>query len=223
MIAIHHIRQLIEGSTQATLAVMILLALDLEPASADEQVLPDPLSHSSYDDLLNHSPFTRSLDRSESLQLTGFAEIDGKPVVTLFDREKKKRLVVSDTPNSEGWRMVEVEPNLDPAQVAATLSVDGGELVTIHYDEGQLASSESASGKKVIKIPTGVDYRPLPTDKERKDFGVWVQKRMANFSEEQKKRVGQLFGEKMKANPRLSDRQKGQVFVQILDVVESGK
>ena len=46
---------------------------------------------------------------------------------------------------------------------------------------------------------------------------------MSKMSDAQKKRVGQIMHEKMKANPNLTDRQKGEVFVKILDHVESEK
>ena len=46
---------------------------------------------------------------------------------------------------------------------------------------------------------------------------------MAKMSDDQKKEAGKIMGEKMKENPNLSDRQKGEVFISILDHVQGGK
>ena len=46
---------------------------------------------------------------------------------------------------------------------------------------------------------------------------------MAKMSEDQRRRVGEIMRQKVEANPKMSDRQKGEVFVKIMDYVESGK
>ncbi len=191
-----------------------------------EQILPDitpsPVAANQYAALLENPPFTRTLDFSESIQLTGLAVIDGKQVATVRNRKDKKSYVISTTPNEDGWKMMEVEKNADLEKVSATIAVTGGELVTLHFDESQLKPGDGKSPNG-LKAPQGPDNRSRPTDEEKRKFGEWVRGRMSKMSDEQKKRVGKIMQEKMKANPKLSDRQKGEVFVKILDHVESGK
>lgn len=203
--------------------VLAGVAATAEEAGPDLAGLPEPVGEDQFEALRGQSPFTRSLDPGESILLTGIGTIDGRLVATIVDKETKERSIVSETPNSEGWKVVEIEGNPDLGQVSATISIDGGEVVTVKYDQKQLNPSEGRTGLASVAVPRGEDKRPLPTQEERRKFGEWVKQRMSNFTDEQKRRVGEIMQEKMKANPNLSDRQKGQVFVQILDYVEKNQ
>lgn len=196
-----------------------LLLVSVTQVLAEDSVLPQPLAENQFEELLERSPFTRILDPSETFQLTGVALIDGKQVATMLNRKTEKRFLLSETPNTDGWKMVEVNQNPDPAKVSATFSLHEGEVVTLKYREEQLNPGQGKS----LKTPRGPDRRPLPTEDEKRKFGDWVKKRMGQFSDKQKRRVGEMMREKMKANPNLSDRQKGEVFVQILDYVEKNE
>ncbi|MDF1859176.1 MAG: hypothetical protein P1U87_03110 [Verrucomicrobiales bacterium] len=190
-----------------------------EPAS----LLPTPVEPDQFAGLLDHSPFTRVLDLSETIRLTGVAVINGEQVATVRDREKGKSYVISGQPNKEGWKMVEVDPHIDLEKVSATISVNGGELVTLQFDEKQLHPEAKAKGIDGIQASEKNARRPPPTQEEKRKFGEWVRGRMSKMSDAQKKRVGQIMQEKMKANPKLTDRQKGEIFVKILDHVELEK
>lgn len=196
-----------------------LLSGTIEGGPDSASVLPAPVGPNLFTDLREHSPFTRVLDFSESIRLTGVAMIDGEQVATVHDREKGKSYVISGEPNKEGWKMVEVESNADLANVSATISVAGGELVTVQFDAEQLHPEQRAA----IKATNASKGKPPPSDEEKRKFGEFVRGRMSKMSEQQRKRVGQIMQEKMKANPKLSDRQKGEIFVKILDYVDSGK
>lgn len=217
-------------STSGSRLVLSLIAAFSFPVSEsivasgqDEFQLPTPVEASQFDSLKSRSPFTRVLDLSETLQLTGLAVIEGEQVATIEDRRKGKRFTISGEANEEGWKMVSAESSEDLGKVSATISVYGDEVVTLTYAESQLRPEVQFSGRSQIKIPSGPDKRPLPTEKEKRDFGNWVRSRMGKMSEDQRKRVGQLMQEKMKNNPGLTDRQKGEVFVQILDFVDPQK
>lgn len=190
----------------------------------EDSILPQPLADEHFEELLERSPFTRVLDPSETFQLMGVALIDGEQVATMVNRETKKRFQLFETPNTEGWKMVELNQNPDPAQVSATFSLAGGEVVTLKYREEQLNPAQRKTGARSLpKTPRGPDRRPLPTQEERRKFGEWVKSRMSKFSDHQKRRVGEIMQEKMKSNPNLSDRQRGEVFSQILDYVEKNE
>lgn len=203
---------------------ILLVSEDSDTPQSPGSLLPTPIDSDQFAGLLEHSPFTRVLDFSETIRLTGVAMINGRQVATVHDRAKRKSYVVSGETNKVGWKMVEVETHADPSKVSATISVNGGELVTLQFDEKQLHPEQSvAASKPGSKASSTPDKRPPPTKDERRKFGEKVRSRMSKMSDEQKKRVGQIMQEKMKGNPKLSDRQKGEVFVKILDHVDSGK
>lgn len=205
-------------------SLLLLSGLPGVAEDLEESILPHPVADKHFEELLERSPFTRVLDPSETFQLMGVALIDGEQVATMVNRETKKRFLLSETPNTEGWKMVELNQNPDPAQVSATFSLAGGEVVTLKYREEQLNPAPGKTGARSLpKTPRGPDRRPLPTPEERRKFGEWVKSRMSKFSDNQKRRVGEIMQDKMKSNPNLSDRQKGEVFSQILDYVEKNE
>ena len=67
-----------------TLVTFQMRAADVAPSDPD---LPQPLNLSVTQSLIEKSPFTRPLDLSDSLQLTGGGYVDGKPVATVVVRE----------------------------------------------------------------------------------------------------------------------------------------
>ncbi|MEM9017997.1 MAG: hypothetical protein AAGC68_13365, partial [Verrucomicrobiota bacterium] len=195
----------------ANIALISLLTLSASPSSAQDSAgrfgLPTPIADSQFDSLRHQSPFTRILDFSEAIQLTGIAVINGEQVATIRDHRNNESIVISSRPNDKGWKMVGVESSQDLDKVIATIAVNGDELVSVQFDESQLQPNPTEKrAKDKIEIPSGKDRRPLPSDKEKREFGDWVRGRMSKMSEEQRKRVGQIMQEKMKANPDLSDR-----------------
>lgn len=203
-----------------SLAVLLVGLVSAEEAESNFG-LPTALSETQFDSLQEHSPFTRILNFEERIHLTGIAVIDGEQVATVHDKKREKSFVISGKPNEDGWKMVQVDPNKDLEKVSATIAVYGGEQVTLQFDEKQLRPAQRSIPQ--IKASPGLENKPPPTQEERRKFGEWVRGRMSRMSDEQKKKVGQIMQEKMKANPNLTDRQKGSIFVQVLDYVESGK
>ncbi|MEM0970482.1 MAG: hypothetical protein AAGJ31_14095, partial [Verrucomicrobiota bacterium] len=138
----------------------------------------------------------------------------------LVDRNSKDTFVVSGDRNDQGWRLEGVTPGGDLASLTAKISISGGEMVTLQFDPQQWRPKPRQSDG--VEIPKGKEWRPKPTDEEKRKWGEWARKRMSKLSEDQRKQVGNIMKEKMEANPQLSDRQKGEVFVQILEYVEKG-
>jgi hypothetical protein len=107
--------------------------------------LPQPLDPTVAAALIEKPPFTRSLDLSQKLQLTGIAYVQGKPVATLMDRETKQNYLVSEEPNSQGWKLAKT--NASKALKASSVQLQvGTETVTIHYGDTQLTPT-SGSGR----------------------------------------------------------------------------
>ena len=189
---------------------------------ADENPVPLKAGQTEFQDLLGNSPFTRSLNLPNSIQLTGVARIDGKLVATLLDPQTSEAYSVSETPNELGWRLVEVSSGSELEDVTAKVIIGGGEEILVRYSDRQLRPTENVKKtvrKDNIRVPTEVDRRPKPTDEERRKFGEYVKKKMAGMTEEQRRKVGEIMREKYKANPNMSDRQRGETFYRVLNHV----
>jgi hypothetical protein len=132
----------------ATSVGTLLLAASAQDTSAVESILPQPFDPAKLDSLIENSPFTRTVNPSDSLVLSGLAFIDGKPVATLFDSETKASIVVSDQPNVKGWTLNEAIGTGDIRRAQAKISI-GGEIVSIRYNK------EALTPDKLKKQKTG--------------------------------------------------------------------
>jgi hypothetical protein len=128
--------------------------------------LPKPLDPAFAKHLLENSPFTRVVNPSESLRLTGVAVIEGKTVVTVKDHVANKTHVVTEEPNEQGWKLVEVWPDSRIEQAEVKIMI-GSELVAIHYSAAQMAPAKK-SGYMPSKIPTAEEFTG------RDDKGAYV-------------------------------------------------
>jgi hypothetical protein len=184
--------------------------------------LPQPLTVEHFRELKENSPFTRALNLSESLMLTGLAQVDGKPVATLMDRESKQTYVISEVPNPQGWKLVEITSpsGADLEAVSALISV-GGERVSVRYDERQLQLKPNQS--KSAPSTIAKDSRSAPTEQEKKEFGKMIHNKWQALDKEQQGQAKQIMKDKMKANPKISDRQRGEMINGIVDYVATDK
>lgn len=121
-----------------------LLFLPLSPGFSQEvqySILPQPVVDRQFEELLDRSPFTRSLDLSDTLVLTGVAEVDGKAVATVLDTEDGRSFVISETPDWQGWRLMGIR-RVDDLEVAvATVAVESGEVIRIRYNRERIKST----------------------------------------------------------------------------------
>lgn len=123
------------------------------PATAAGPVdpdLPQPFDATSLSAIIQNSPFTRIVSISDSLVLTGMAYVNGKPVVTIFDKNEKQSLVVSDEPNLKGWKLIEALPTSNIERAQAKIAI-GGETFSIRHsvlDKNDLTKGKSDKGDK---------------------------------------------------------------------------
>lgn len=117
-------------------------------ADPNRDVLPVSLPAEHFQALLERSPFTRSLNLSDTLVLTGFAELNGELFVTLIDTTDGRTMAVSEIPNLLGWKLVEFERPEDLEVARASVAIEGGETVRVYYDKerAQKASQLAARG-----------------------------------------------------------------------------
>ncbi|MBV6498390.1 MAG: hypothetical protein CJBNEKGG_00612 [Prosthecobacter sp.] len=123
------------------LAFLPLLALAAEP----DPDLPQPFDPTSVASLTTSSPFTRMVNMSDNLVLTGIAYIDGKPVATIFNKETKESHIVSNEPNFLGWVLNEALPAPDITRSRAVVTI-GGEQVRLNY--AAISADDLKGGKK---------------------------------------------------------------------------
>lgn len=147
------------------LRTLLLLSLPPLVLTAQEPaafVEPAPVGGEDFAPLVQTSPFLRSLDLSQSLQLTGVARINGELVATLRDRESKKTHLVSRDANDKGWRMVKVEGEQGQLEtVTAEIAMAGGETFALRFDETQLRPTEAPiPGGKGSTNPGGPGGQP---------------------------------------------------------------
>jgi hypothetical protein len=105
--------------------------------AAEDSELPQPFDPGTLNALIENPPFTRTVNPSDSLVLSGLAFIDGKPVATLFDSDTKSSIIVSEQPNVKGWTLSEAVGTGDIRSAQAKVSI-GGEIVSIRYNKDAL-------------------------------------------------------------------------------------
>lgn len=113
------------------------------PPAADPD-LPQPFDPNALAAVTTSSPFTRMVNMSDNLVLTGIAYIDGKPVATIFNKETKESHIVSAEPNFQGWVLNEALPAPDITRSRAVVTI-GGEKVKLNY---AAITAEDMKGKK---------------------------------------------------------------------------
>ena len=78
------------------------------------------------------------------------AYVNGKPVVTIFDKNEKQSLVVSEEPNLKGWKLMEALPSSNIERAQAKIAI-GGETFSIRHsvlDKNDLTKGKTDKGDK---------------------------------------------------------------------------
>lgn len=127
-------------------SILALCSAGISPAADPvDPELPQPFDAAVTEPLLIASPFTRSLNLSDSLVLTGIAYIEGKPVATVLNKATKESYVVSEESNAQGWKLAETSATVALNKTQAKIMV-GTEIVTIRYSEEQLTPEAMKKG-----------------------------------------------------------------------------
>jgi hypothetical protein len=159
---------------------LALLAVEPDPD------LPQVFDQTSLTSLASSSPFTRMVNVSDNLVLTGIAYINGKPVATLFNRETKESHIVSSEPNFQGWVLNEALPAPDMTRSRAVITI-GGEQVKVSY-ASLIANDLKSEGKKADKGNKGEGGGEKfkggqrgPSDEDRKRYESLSEKARDKF------------------------------------------
>jgi len=196
--------------------------------------LPQAIGEDDFRDLSASSPFSRSLSLSDSLILTGVAVVDGEQVATLLNKETKETFVVSGRRNPQGWRMVEFSHDEDLEKVAAKVSVEGGEVVTVRYAEWQLKPGEARPGAGPGEGGTISARRSWAGPSSRRGEGgeggergerggprggpsPEMRERLSQLSDEQRSTLFRRMGELRERNPEMSWEDRGRAMQRMAD------
>lgn len=164
--------------TSLLLGLTVLLPMLHTFAAEPDTDLPQPFDPNTLSAVVTSSPFTRMVNMSDNLVLTGIAYIDGKPVATIFNKETKESYIVSAEPNFQGWTLQEALPAPDITRSQARISI-GGEIVSVRYasisakDMKSDGKSEHSTDRGDRGGPSGDRFRGSsrgPSEEDRKRF-----------------------------------------------------
>jgi hypothetical protein len=129
-------------------AVLVLASIvRAEEVPLDDADLPQPFDQEAIaGDLLTVSPFTRVVNLEDTLQLTGIAYVEGRPVATFLNKATQQHVTVSEEPNADGWRISSTTPGDDLHDTEVQLMI-GSEIITLHYGDAQLTPGGSKKGE----------------------------------------------------------------------------
>jgi hypothetical protein len=152
-----------------TVLLLVLVSLGMlrgaemiQPASPDGDApwIPQAVDERTFDVLFTNSPFTRSVDPSDSIILTGIATIEGEVFATLLDTATQRSQVVSKTANAQGWQLIGVGGDEATSRTwTAEIRVAGGEVISVRYQKppakkpGTTPGSGSGGGGSTGKAP----------------------------------------------------------------------
>lgn len=209
---------------------MVLALTVLRGHAADEATpdpdLPQPLDLSVVQSLIEKPPFTRPLDLSDSLHLTGVAYVEGKPVATLVDKNTKKNYLVSGEPNALGWRLAEANVSSEIRLTNIKIMV-GTEMVTIHYSDAQLAPT-SRGGTGPSRYPT--DSEAIRNDENGKPYvraSVYLsdadrERYYKNFSREAHEKFRDVVRGNREMMFKASPQERAAFAKKVFDKIEAG-
>ena len=144
-----------------------------------------------------------------------------------MDRETKQTYVISDVPNPQGWKMVDISSGADLETVMAKISVAGGEVVTVRFDENRLKPGEAkpAAGPGGDRRRGG--SREGETDEEREARHKRHEEFRAKYdklNEDQKDKMRKILEKKREENPNMSREEFGNTMREAMDKVsKSGR
>ena len=215
------------------LAASFAAAAGFFPAASmvAQETLPQEVTPRDFSGVTGQSPFTRSLSLPNQMILTGVAELGSEEVAVLMNRETGESVMVSNKRNSMGWTLLEVAGSGGIEDSIVTVTDGNGQSFRVGFDEkahGELMKQRSArlaearKKKKEAEAQNGQKKpeRP-PTDEEKRKFAEAAKQKWGALNEAQRAEARRLIGEKFRANPGMSSRERGAVYMKILDHVRN--
>lgn len=185
------------------LFVSFVQAGDAPPADPD---LPQPLDFSFANDLLTHSPFTRSVNLEQTLQLTGMAYVNGHPVATVLNKQTKERVLVSEEPNAQGWQLLAASAGADLSNSQIEMRV-GPETITMHYHGQELSTGMDGKGGSKSRLAGSSSKKDGDKLRPSSFLGEQGREMYASLSSNARDKFKDLMKARMEKHPELTQEQ----------------
>ncbi len=116
----------------------------LAESAGDDAFLPQPLNEGRFEALIANPPFTRTVNPSDSIILTGVAQIDGELIATLLNTQSMQSQVVSKSANTQGWQLLSLGGDPGASQTwNAKIQIEGGEVIAVRYQKPPAKTARS--------------------------------------------------------------------------------
>ncbi len=192
------------------------------PLTAPDPDLPQTFNPAIAETMVTASPFTRALNLSDSLVLTGIAFIEGKSVATILNKEKNESYVVSDKPNAQGWRLAETNAAVQLNKTQAKIMVNN-ELVTVRYATEQI-TPENKRQTRPGGSDSGRGDRGRSGESDRGSFYKSESyQRLMQLSEESRSKLRDEMSNSREKLQNMSSEERTQYFDKVLKKYEKGK
>ncbi|MES2597589.1 MAG: hypothetical protein V4662_19735 [Verrucomicrobiota bacterium] len=175
-----------------------------EPPAVDPD-LPQPLDF-SFADSLSQSPFTRSVNLENTLQLTGVAYINGSPVATVLNKQTKQSVFVTEQPNELGWRLLAADAGADPSNTQIQMMV-GPETITMHYHGQEMNGAPEGKGGSKTRLAGAGSGKGGEKFRTSSLLGDEGKKLYASLSPEGRDKFKDLLKSRMEKHPEMTPEQ----------------
>lgn len=177
---------------------------------------PAAIGAEDYASLRGISPFLRALNLSDSLILTGFAEVKGERVATILNKDTKETYVVSGQPNSQGWKMVDLNMDPDIEKSAVKVAIDGGEVVTVRYMDFKLKAGEAKPAAGPSTEPNGGPTAIMAANRRRGGRrggpSPEMREKMSQLSDAQRSQLFERMRAMRESRPEMSWEERSKIF-----------
>jgi hypothetical protein len=201
----------------ALLACATAFCADVPPAIDSD--LPQPLNEAVAQELLSSSPFTRSLNLSDSYHLTGIAYVGGKPVATFYNSATRESFVVSEEPNAQGWKLVDTSVGADLKRTQVKLAM-GSEVITVRYSDEQMNLPAGKKGPPVMSPSEDGEMR------HKSHKGDHEKERVLDpntpLSENSQKKLDEIMKARMEKHPEMTEADKAAYAERVMAKLQSG-
>jgi hypothetical protein len=194
----------------AGLVLVLAAALSVHAGeNVPDSDLPQPFDANVAQSLLESSPFTRSLNLSDSLSLTGIAYVEGKPVATLLNRSTKESFIVSEEPNAQGWKLATASPDAELRHTQVRIMV-GPEIVTVRYGDEQLSPEHArrSSGPSISSSGPSMSYSGRTSYKSSSYLGENSRERYYALSEKSRESFKESMHKLIDKHPEFTQEQR---------------
>ena len=188
---------------------------------------PEQVDEKEFEELKTNSPFTRSLNLSDSLVLTGVMNWGELTTATIRNAESQEIYVVSADANTnpEGWKMesVTVDPDNpnDLSKMTANILLAGGAKVQVRFDENRIKpEAKPAAGGG----PGGPGSGKGGKGDGQRGFGPppEVMAKLRTLNDEQRKKLGEYMQRIRQENPNISREDMRSQFYKAVERLGAG-